>query len=375
MATSTVVQFTENCRFNRDANGKITIAWSNGHAVSAVRGAAIDYIDPKYHMAVTEANNEFTYQPAKDLARLIAASVPAVMAMVIVGMRKVVLSFDGATMNIAEVAVVDAAANEGTVAEDDWNRIVANQAAFNSLLDIAPTILGMNGLSLMLKGHNYIESDSMWSRIESAIDMDQVATPLGLVDYAGVLFHDALHPFNAEWKVTLASKVASPLISHVNGVLLKRLPGVPAGTALVFVTLAAISEIQLARPAAGSALSPARTLLVALTSQIRNAPLDWCSAFQRSVTADNLANVSKLEPVCAFVYGACTKIFDRKMSIMKSQSFKNNSSRHTAMTSIGATWGENLEAEEVTEEALREMFATILSDVEDELGLDLEVAE
>lgn len=371
MAAATSVKFAEDCSFNRATDGKISLTWNNGHAVNAVRGAAIDYIDPKYHMAVTQAANEFTYAPAKDLYRLISNDVSPVMALVIVGMRKVVASFEGVQLNIAELAIVAATSDEGSIAENDWKIITDNQAAFNSLLDIAPTILGMNGLSLLLKGHNYIDTDSMWSRIESAVDLDQLAGPLGLVDYSGVLFHDTLHPFTAEWKVQLAANIGSVLTGHVNGVLIKRLPGVPAGTALVFATVAAITQIQLARPSASTAVKPMRIMLMAMQRRIRNAPLNWCSVFQRAETAENLAEVSRIEPMCAFVYGACTKLFDRKMSIMKSQSFKNNASRHTAMTSVGASWAEALPDEDVDEDALQAMFAQIIHDVAGNLDLQL----
>lgn len=350
------IAFTDTCTFTRAGNGSITVAWDNGSAIAAVRGAAIDYVDPRFHMAVTRTANTLTYAPAADLARLIAGGLNAKMALVIVGMRRICASFPGVELNIAEVQVVPATEAAGVVPEADWNALQTNLAAFRALLDIAPTVLGMNGLSLMLKGHNYIESDSMWARLESAAGLDGVTSSLALVDYAGTLFHDALHPFTAESKVSLASDVASPLIGHVNGVLVKRLPGVPAGTALVFVTRAALEEVVLMRPSAARAVRGLKRALERLGSRIRQSPLDWCTVFQRADTAANLAQVAKLEPLCAFVYGACTVLFEKKVSIMKSASFKNNAARHTAMTSVGKEWGSTLEELAMDAEAIEKMF-------------------
>lgn len=369
MAT-TKVSFAEGCSFERAADGGIGIEWDNGHAVAAVRGAAVDYVDPKFHMAVTRSGNEMHYAPEQDLHRLITSGVGAVMALIVVGLRKVCISFPGATLNIAEVATVTEADTSGTIPAADWAKITGNIAAFRAILDLGPTVLGMNGLSLMLKGHNYIEADSMWARLESATDFETLVTPLGLMDYAGVLFHDALHPFDAEWKVALAADVASPLVGHVNGVLVKRLPGVPAGTTIISVTLAAVKEVALIRPVAAKALKRLDVELSKLQRRIRAAPLDWCAVFQRSVTADNLAEVAKLEPLCAFIFGACSALFDRKMSIMKSAAFKNNASRHTAMTSVGKEWAESLEATTMDANAVAKIFKSLIRGDSDESEAD-----
>lgn len=360
----TTFSFTDTCTFTRGDNGQVAIAWDNGNAVEAVRGAAIDYVDPKYHMAVRRTNGNVTYAPEADLARLIAGDINQVLALVIVGMRRVCASFEHVELNLAEVVVV--ADGEGTaeVTEANWNRVTGNAGAFKALLDIGPTILGMNGLSLMLKGHNYLENDSMWARLEAAADIESLVTPLGLLDYAGPLFHDALHPFTAEWKVRLAADIESPLIGHVNGVLMKRIPGVPAGTAIVFVTLAAIQEIRLIRPKATNALGGLADALSVLRDRIRDNPLNWCAAFQRHETAENLAKVSKTEPLCAFIYGACSVLFDRKVSILKSASFKNNAIRHTGMSTLGREWGEALEVTEMTTDAIEQMFQALVEEIQ-----------
>lgn len=375
--TNNQVKFANGCYFTRGAEGKIEIKWDNGKALVAVKGAAIDYINPAYHMACTFEGNVPKYAPMKDLAKLIAASVNPKLALLVVGFRKVACSFETAVLNIAELQTVTETDPDGAITQVDWDTIMKNNPAYNAILDIAATVLGLNGISLMLKGHNYLDSDSMWARLESAVDLDANAAALGLSDYLGLLLHDALHPFSADWKVELASKVNSPLVGHVNGVLIKRMPGVPAGTTIVFVTKAAIDQLSLIRADASKAFEDVTTSLDLLISKIRAKPLDWCAMFQRSMTADNLAHVTKIEGMAAMVYGVCTVLFDRKMSIMKSASFKNNAAKHPAMVAIGANWAEEMEdltLDAGTIAAMLKTTATYLDDEFDEEDDDDEPA-
>jgi hypothetical protein len=324
----------------------------------AVRGAAIDYINPAYHMACTVANNAHTYAPSKDLARLITANVNPRLAMLVVGFRKIATSITGpnAELNISELHTVVAADPDGVIPQADWDVLIANQQAYNAILDIAATVLGLNGISLMLKGHNYLDTDSMWTRLESAVSLDENAAALGIADYAGLLLHDALHPFSPDWKVQLASRVDSPLVGHVNGVLIKRMPGIPAGTTIVFVTRAAIEQINLIKPSTQEVLKSLADGLDNVITTIRSEPLEWCAMFQRADTAENLAHISKLEGPCALIYGACTVLFDKKMSILKSASFKNNASRHPGLVAIGASWAESLEDDEMDSDMLKKLL-------------------
>lgn len=354
---STLV-FAAGCEFIRDNDGHFSMAWVNGTAVDAVRGAAVDYIEPKFHMAVTTAGNVHTYAPAADLGRLLSAEVPLPVAMVVVGMRRICASFHGSQLNIAELAPVEEDVCEVNLDEATWKVLTDGSTAFHQLIDMGPTILGMNGLSLMQKGHNYLESDTMWSRLMAAADIEASWSKLGAADFTGIYFHDALHPFAAEWKVRLASDVNSPLVRHSNGVLVKRLPGVPAGTTIVFVTLAAIKELQFARPQVSSALEALVGPLEAMAGAIRSAPLDHCAAFPRAMTRANLEKVSKVEPLAAFIYGACTAVFDRKTTILKSMAFKSNAGKIPGMTAQGRGWAEALEAPEFSDDDVDRLFAT-----------------
>jgi hypothetical protein len=363
------IEIAPSCSFTRNADGTFAIEWDNGHAIKSVRGAAIDYVDPMFHMAVTRAGNELTYAPLHDLKRLTDGGIAASLAMVVVGMRKVCSSFQGVVLNIAEVTIVAETDAKGTLTADQWEVITKQAIAFKGLLDLAPTILGLNGLSLMLKGHNYIESDSVWSRLEAATDLESLVSNLGITDYSGTLYHDALHPFDAEWKVQLAADVGSEIVGHVNGVLIKRMPGVPAGTTLVFVTLAAIEQIKVLRPATIKVFGKFESELQKLASRIRNDPLDWCVVFQRAATAGNLAEVARIEALCAFIYGMCQALFDRKMSIMKSASFKNNANRHTAMAAVGKEWATEMAEAAITNKQVKKMLRDLM------IAADMEVED
>jgi len=351
-----IITFAQGCTFTRGNDGAIAVAWNNGNALTAVKGAAIDYIDPKFHMACTVAANVHTYAPSKDLGKLIRAGIDEKLALLVVGFRKIATSLPNAVMNLAELHTVTNGEADGVISQANWTTIVNNQQAYNSVIDASATVLGLNGISLMLKGHNYLDTDSMWTRLDSAVKLDENCTALGLTDFTGVLLHDALHPFDADWKVRLASRVDSPLIGHVNGVLIKRMPGIPAGTTIVFVARAAIEQICLIRAEGRQALEGISGSLDKIINSIRADPLDWCAMFQRASTSVNLAHITKLEGLCAIVYGACTVLFDRKMSIMKSAAFKNNASRHPGLVSIGAEWAESLAGGEINSEILQKLL-------------------
>ena len=361
-----LLTFAPSCTFERGPDGLINVSWENGLAVKAVRGASIDYVAPKFHFKCMMKANVCEYSPTHDLAYLVEGGIGEALALVIVGMRKVVLSFEGATLNLAEISPVSNTDPVGVLTDATWRRLQENAPAFNLLLDLGITITGMNGLSLMLKGHNYVETDSMWARFESATDFETHASALGITDYSGVLFHDALHALEAEWKVGLVSAEKSTIIGHVNGVLVKRLPGIPAGTTLVFVTIAALKEIKLARAELSNTLTTIIKSLEHLARRIREAPLNWCSVFQRADTAANLSTVSKVEPLAAFVHGACTKIFERRMTILRSAAFRNNAARNAAMATLGAAWGESLKEVDVTGDILKDLFGNLAEDLDAE---------
>jgi len=183
---------------------------------------------------------------------------------------------------------------------------------------------------------------------------------LGITDYSGTIYHDALHPFDAEWKVQLAADVGSEIVGHVNGVLIKRMPGVPAGTTLVFVTMAAIEQIKVLRPATIKIFGTLESELQKLAGRIRQNPLDWCVVFQRAETASNLAEIAQIEALCAFIYGMCQALFDRKMSIMKSASFKNNANRHTAMAAVGKEWATEMSETAITNKQVKKMLRDLM---------------
>lgn len=361
--TADALVFAQGCEFTRNDDGKVSFTWNNGNALEAIKGASVDYIEPHFHMAVNYVNQAPVYNAQKDLGRLIAGGINAKLAMVVVGMRKVMLSFAGVTLNAAELHTVVAGDSDGVVPEADWTTLRNNRQSYRAIIDASATIVGLNGISVLLKGHHYMPDDTMWGRLQSALELEDHFTRLNIPTYDGAVFHDALHSLALEWKVSAVANMPSPLIGHVNGVLLKRLPGIPAGTALVFVTQAAFRELTMARPAIRVQLEDAMGSLAALATVIRMRPLDWCAMFQRATTAANLSRVAAVEPLAAIAYGAYWQIFGKRASIMKSKAFQNNAGRHPAMVEVGRVWAESLGAAEYDEAAIRGLLATITADV------------
>lgn len=357
------IRFADGCTFTRNQNGSVTVAWVNGNALQAVKGAAVDYVAPHFYMACSMVQGAPVYQANPDLARLIAGGVPVRLALVIVGMRKIALSLPGVTISMAEVFIVADQASNGSVPAEDFQHLVANRIAFLGVIDLALTILGLNGISLLNKGHHYKEEDGAWSRLTTAVNLDTMMETLGIQNYEGMLFHDAMHPIDIAFKARLVATMPSPLTGHINGVLQKRLPGVPAGTAVLFVSLAAIDQLMIAKLSTTETLTPLRERMAVLCREVRANPLNWCSVFQVAVTTENLAQIGALEPACAFVYGACKQAFGRSTTILKSMAFKNVGIRHPAMVNLGKSYVEGLDDAPVSDEVIRAMFEKILADM------------
>lgn len=357
------IRFADGCTLARNANGSVTINWVNGNAVGAVKGAAIDYVAPHFHMACTMSNNAPVYQANADLSRLVNGGVPVRLALVIVGMRKIALSLPDVALSMSEVHVVADNAGNGMVPEADFDHLITHRIAFLGVIDLSLTILGLNGLSLLNKGHHYKDEDSVWERLSSAVSLDDMMETLGIQNYEGNLFHDAMHPIDIAFKARLVAQLPSALTGHINGVLQKRLPGVPAGTAVLFVTLAAIDQLMIARMTTTDTLTPIRDRMALIARLVRGNPLEWCSVFQVAATGENLAQIVTLEPACAFIYGACKQAFGRSTTILKSLAFKNVGSRHPAMATLGKTYVESLADEVASAEMIQALLQKVLADL------------
>jgi len=254
------------------------------------------------------------------------------------------MSLSAARLNFAECRVPTEDESAIEMEDEHWSLLELNKLAFNALLDAGPTILGCSGLSMLAKGHNYDGNDGMWTRLNEALGLDRNCSALKIPDYAGVLYHDALHPFDVEWKTMLVTDLNSALVGHVNGVVLKRMPGTPAGTALVFVLSALVEELTVVNSKTVELFGPLHDSLAWIGARIRAKPLDWCTNFQRSMTADNLAIVTALEPIAAVAYGAAQVMLPAKASVLKSKALSNVGKRLAGHQAIGREVGDILGA-------------------------------
>jgi hypothetical protein len=336
------LEFTDGCSFAADANGLISITWDNGNAIRAVKGAAVDYVDPKFHFACQLNGATYTYNGAQDFARLTAGGVEAKLALIVVGIRKVAMSLPGCVLNNVECAIEPTTTAAGTISAQIMTTLVAQRRAFNAVIDLSLTILGLNGISLLTKGHHYVNTDSMWERLAAAVDLESMMTQLGVANYEGVIFHDALHPIDIAYKATLVTDAATPLIGKVNGVLMKRLPGMPAGTGTFFVTMAALEQVSVIRPQIQTLFQPALEAMRVVAKKIKSSPLEYCAVFQQAGTAVNLAEVSKYDPIGALVYGIASALMPKRASLLKSIAFKNNAQRNPGLMTVGREYGESM---------------------------------
>jgi len=370
---ATELTFATGCVFTRDEDGTLSIEWDNGNAMNAITGATLDYIAQHFRVAGDVHQATFTYRPDVDVARMMAGGVPFKLAFIVMAMRKSVFSQESAVINLVETYTVQGGDAAVQIPQADWDVLVDHADSVKAIVMQAFTILGLNGLSILSKGHHYRDDDSQWERLNTAAGLDEAFAEIGVSNWEGTVFHHALHPLDLMWKVNLVVHANSPLHGHVHGVLTKRMPGVPAGTAVISAALAAISEVTILRHNAIALLNQFRLMLLNLMEHIRAAPLDWCSHFQRANTGHNLDLVTRLEPVCAFVYGMATSLLDRRASVLKARALKSASGRNPAMTALGREYAESLPVAPVDDATVAGILATPVAQVA-ELIADLQQA-
>lgn len=340
---TTVFTLGPECSIAVNAARQLSVTWNNGHALNAVNGASVDYIPEFMRLAGVIQGGTFRYDMSRDMARMTVGQVSPMLALIIALIRKSVLSMDETVVNLVECHNVAAADAFGTIDEAMARILETHAPALQGIIKQSVSILGLNGLSMLSKGHNYIESDGMWSRLAAATKLDEHFEKLGVADWQGKVFHDALHPIDVDYKCSLVVAEDSPLIGHINGVVLKRLPGTPAGTALVSVARSAIIDIITLRPGCAAVLRPTLDVLNELYTRIMDEPLSWCVHFARAATARNLQTITRLEPNMAFIRGMAEELFARKSTILKSQAFRAVGSRYNALYAMGKSYAEDLE--------------------------------
>jgi hypothetical protein len=332
--------------------------WVNGNAVEAVTGASTDYIAPHFHVAMVFADNAYTYAPEVDLAKLVEGGVQPRLAVIIVMMRRIVFSIPGVVVNRAEIKRTrDPAIQTGAVIDEaEWSALAARRGAVMGILQMTYTILGINAYSMITKGHHYVADDPVWARLNDAVTLDELFTLVGISNWEGAIFHDALHPYALEWKARLVTTNDSVIIGKVHGVLSRRLPATPAGTSIIAATIAAIGQLVIVRPSCGIILTPLKIALDKLKGEIIAEPLNWCATFQQAATVGNLQRVQVYEPFAAFVHGMCVALFPRKSSLLKSPAFASNATRNPAYAARGNEYGSSLDSEVLSVSSLYKLF-------------------
>jgi hypothetical protein len=347
---STQFDLFNKCVFKRDAEGKLVITWHNGQSMNAVTGASIQYIDVHMRMSGMMNTRGYEYTPSVDVHRMVTGGLDAKLAVIVAAMRRTVLAMKSATVNLTECWIIEPADVNADINQEDFTKLRDNASAFAGIVQQSITILAMNGLSMLNKGHNYLTYDKAWGRLVQATGLDDHFEKLGITDWEGTIFHDALHPFDLAWKARLVISKDTPLNGHIHGVAMVRMPGVPAGTAIVGVTITAIEDIIAIRPAAEAQLGPFRKVLLSIQRRVKNEPLNWCTHIGGSGTAKNLANIKLVEGNCAFVGGVAKHLFDKKATILQSKSLNNVIARMPARVKLGVTYAEMLPESDLTNE-------------------------
>lgn len=362
-----IVTFTEGCYFEFAEDGTLHLVWNNGNALNAVTGASLDYIPSHYHWVAYRENAELHYDFAGQYTLLTENGVGATLAFIVCSMRQILASIRGIQFNLAEMDIRQARNAAGVFPPELIRSLQAHDNEFKSILNQTLSIVVCNGISSVSKGHHYIGNDSMWARLQGATKLNEPFEILNIADWEGAIFHDALHPIDVRW---LAEKVCSNDLDdifkgHINGVALKRLPAIPAGTMMLTVIMAMMRDLEAYSPEIAGKMSRFEEPIKNLMTEIRNAPLDYCTHFQTAQTAENLKKIDAFAPVAAFLYGFlnAAKGDNRAPSSIQSKAIKSIANRNSNPTIMGTQLGATYAGAEISKEKVFEFIETLFNSI------------
>jgi hypothetical protein len=331
---NTLFTYTVGCSVNLLEGTTVSINWDNGAAIGATRGASMDYVPAHFFVHVTEDFRH--YGLAEDYAALVIANVDTRLAWVICMIREVVFSMSKVEVNISECVIANDPYGTIDIDQKVITMMKEKGPALTSVIQQSLTILALNGASLVSRGHHYREDDRMWARFEAATSFEENMTTLGISNYSGAIFHDALHPFDYDWIATLASNPASELRTSVNGVALRRLGTLPAGTTVLGLIEPLINEVRIRSALLADVLEMTLPKVKEMIATVRRNPLKFCIHLPRHETATNLQAISTYEPIVAIMYGYLKALGVKGTTTLQAKSLQNIAQRNSAAYGLGA---------------------------------------
>jgi hypothetical protein len=375
---STVYKFADSCSITFNADRQVNVAWENGKALEAVTGAAIDYIPRHMKLTCNFVENKYEYNFQAQYELMVGGGVTPKLAFIICLMRKIVFGLENIKLNSAEVATVAGTKEDVVFAQDVVQMVDTFPEVLQAILNQSVTILALNAISILVQGHHYQESQSVWRNLNKATNLSDHFEKLGIADWEGPIFHDTFHPFDIHTLAKWACDEKSVFAGKVNGVATKRLPANPAGTIILSVCDAMLHDIAGLVPKVYKAVKSIRKKIKDLQDSIKKSPLDWCAHFTGKDTAVNLSKVTEFERMAAFLYGvleAATRE-GKKPSALRSQAVKGCINRNFGVYQMGLNAGERLKREEISVENLMGYMEKLTADlVGEELMKELESEE
>lgn len=349
--------YADECNIIVDKDGKFFLEWNDGKALAATRGATIDYIASHFHIHL--ARDTFAYSAGDDYDAMIKGGVDGSLALIIVLMRQVVVGIDGIAVNGSETVYVDKIKDELALSAKVQANLKDYASAFSTMVQQSVSILALNGISLISRGHHYNEADQFWGRLDNATDMSTKMSDLKVADWAGAVYHDALHVFDYDKIASMVTFKTGGLETHVNGSVLKRLGTMPAGTTILGIIIQQIDTVNMYNAALGAKFANTRDALVNLTNKIRERPLDYCVHFKRSGVNERLANVGAFEAIAVFLHGYIRTVEAKKSTLTSAKSVENLAKRMQDMYVLGVTAAATYTKVELTAEEIQAKLGRI----------------
>lgn len=360
--------FTDKCKFTIDENNVCTLDWDNGNALQAVTGATTGYIPKFMYLTCIRHNQELQYNFHAQYRAFVEGGLDPKLAFIICAMRKVVSGMKNITYNLAEISVVGDRQENAEFHKDVVDMLKSKGQVVTQVIKQTLSIIGLNGLNMVVNGHHYTPSSRMYARYLKAVPLTTMFDDLGIADWNGPLFHDAFHPIEIRYLARLVCTDDSWLVSHVHGVVSRRIPAFPAGTTSIGLMDALRKQLIAFVPEFEDVSVAIESLCARAIGLIRSAPLDYCATFQQANTIKNLETIRKCDPLVAFLSGAVKKaseILDMpNLSTLTAKSLGNVQNSNPEAYVAGVNYATALVKKEVDAEKLKDYIHNMVKSLE-----------
>lgn len=341
-----------------------SVVWDRAEIFTLTRSSAREVCPDSYKMVVPPGPLSATYDANRDFQTMVSFGTPAVIALVLSGIRSCVCALPNARVDVASCRVDANVPIEAFLGNHGPLDLAAQSGIVLDIVKNSVSMLAIAAMNLVEKGVLYDPSDVRWSILEQRSTLGKAVGAIGLEDSRRAIYAHAFCGFDRTWVARLVtvnhSVIAGSLDSYTAGFL----PVVPEPIRVVVASINGILLLDELRPAANNLVSNMHNRLKAIELSGKCSPLDWVENARGGICAENVKLIEAVVPQMAFLYGAIRQVVGDYPVPRGFEVLSDAFASHTAYIRKGAAWAATLPVPD----------AIAAANVEDFLGVESAVS-